>query len=640
MAGNRIKGITIEIGGNTTKLTESLKGVDKSLKDTQSKLKDVNKLLKMDPSNVELLRQKHELLGKAVKDTETRQKELKKALEDAKNAGDTTKAKEQQDALQRELVETTEKLKDLKKEYDSFGSAGAQAVAAVGEKFKEAGDKISGVGKSMTTTVTAPLVGLFTLAAAGASDLEENLNKVDVAFGNDAQSVKDWAENATTQFGLSKNAALEATSLFGDMGTAMGLTTGDAAEMSMNLAGLAGDLSSFKNIDIETAMNALKGVFTGETESLKGLGVIMNQTNLKEFADGLGLVYDEMSQTELVNLRYNYVLEATKNAQGDYARTSDGTANSIRTLQATVSNLAAELGSALLPIITPIIQKITEWAQKFAALDEGTKNTIVTVALVVAALGPLLTVIGSVISAIGTVMTLAPAISAAISVLMGPIGAVIAIVALLAVTIATNWESIKTWTLNLVQNISSALENIRSTMSSVFSSIPGIISGAISGLVGIVSGVFNGIKDTISNAINGAKDVVTSAVNTIKGAFNFSWSLPPIKLPHFSVSGGEPPWGIMGKGSLPKISVSWYKKAYENAVMFTTPTVLPTLGGLKGFGEGSGSELVIGTNKLREIVGASGNNINVNVYAAPGMNETAVANAVALKLDRWLGERV
>ena len=80
--------------------------------------------------------------------------------------------------------------------------------------------------------------------------------------------------------------------------------------------------------------------------------------------------------------------------------------------------------------------------------------------------------------------------------------------------------------------------------------------------------------------------------------------------------------------------------AYENAVLFNSPTVIPTINGMKGFGDGNGSELVIGTNKLRELVGAAGNNVNVNVYAAPGMNETAVANAVALKLDRWLGERV
>ena len=96
----------------------------------------------------------------------------------------------------------------------------------------------------------------------------------------------------------------------------------------------------------------------------------------------------------------------------------------------------------------------------------------------------------------------------------------------------------------------------------------------------------------------------------------------------------------MGKGSLPKISISWYRKAYDDAVLFNQPTIIPTIGGLKGFGDGPGSELVIGVNKLREVIGTSGNNININVYAAPGMDETAVANAVAVKLDRWLGERL
>lgn len=717
MAGNRIKGITIEIGGNTTKLTDSLKSVDKSLKDTQSKLKDVNKLLKMDPSNVELLRQKHDLLTKAVEDTKKRQEELKKALENAKNAGDTKYSQEQQDALQRELIETTQQLKNLQEESKKFGSVGAQQAAVFGEKLKDAGGKISGVGKDLTVSATAPITAFFTLAANGASDLEENLNKVDVAFGKDAGTVKQWAENATNQFGLSKNAALEAASLFGDMGTAMGLTTGDAAKMSTELAGLAGDLSSFKNIDVDVAMNALKGVFTGETESLKSLGIIMNQTNLKAFADDLGLVYDEMSQAELVNLRYNYVLEATKNAQGDYARTSDGTANSIRTLEATLSNLTAELGSALLPIITPIIQKLTEWAKKFSELDEGTKNTIVTVGLIIAALGPLLTVLGTLISLVGSALTLAPAISAAIAFISGPIGAVIALVALLAITFYKNWESIKQWTINLFKSIRSTFDNIKSAISnavnnavsfvssafnqiysvvtsivnnvrnavssgfnavvsaisgainsaisavssgfnsivstisgavnsaygivsSVFGSISGAVSGAISGITGTVSSVFWGVYNTISSAINSAVGVVQGAVNTIKNAFNFSWSLPHLKVPHISVSGGVAPYGIGGKGSLPRFNISWYRKAYENAVLFNSPTVIPTISGMKGFGDGNGSELVIGTNKLRELVGAAGNNVNVNVYAAPGMNETAVANAVALKLDRWLGERV
>lgn len=718
MAGGRIRGITIELGGDTSKFVDAIKKADKSINETQKKLKDVNKLLKLDPGNTELLRQKQEALAKAVEQTGEKSKALKAALKEMEAAGITDKTRAQYDALQRELVETEQSFKSLKKEANGFGSVFAQQISVAGEKVKEFGGKVTNVGKGMSATVTAPLVGFFTVAASGASDLEENLNKVDVAFGSDAKAVKDWSETATTQFGLSRNAALEAASLFGDMGTAMGLTTGDAAEMSMNLAGLAGDLSSFKNIDIETAMNALKGVFTGETESLKGLGVIMNQTNLKEFAADMGLVYDEMSQAELVNLRYNYVLEATKNAQGDYARTSDGTANSIRTLQATLSNLTAELGSALLPIITPIIQKVTEWAKRFTGLDEGTRKTIVTIGLVVAAIGPLLVVIGNLVSIIGTIMTMAPAISAAFAALSGPIGlAVAAIAGLIAIGVALgqHWDEVVEWTKNLGRSISKAFDDILKSIKTAvnnawtavrtaFQNIVNAITNAVNNARNTVSNVFNAIKNTISNVLNAALGVVQSVVNRIKSAFNFSlsipsiatgaldvakgavdwvvsaikgafnfslslpsvatgvfssvtstvqgivdkvkgamnfsWSLPVLKVPRVTVDGGAAPWGIGGKGRLPSFNVTWHKNAYDNPMLFTRPTVLATPNGFHGFGDGNGAELVIGTNKLREIIGATGNNINVNVYAAPGMNETALANAVALKLDRWLGERV
>lgn len=684
--GGRIKGITIEINGDTTGLQDALKGVDKSLKDTQTQLKDVNKLLKMDPGNAELLRQKQQLLAKAVEDTKEKLKTEKDALEQLQAAGATdSKSIEQQNALKREIADTTQTLKKLTEEYKSFGSVAAQQVAVVGEKFKAAGDKMSSVGQSMTATVTAPIVGMFTLAASGASDLEENLNKVDVAFGKDAQAVKDWADGATAQFGLSKNAALEATSLFGDMGTAMGLTTGDAADMSTKLAGLAGDLSSFKNIDVEQAMSALKGVFTGETESLKGLGIIMNQTNLKQFAEDTGLVYDELSQAELVTLRYNYVLENTKNAQGDYARTSDGTANSIRTLQATVSNLTAELGSALLPIITPIIQKITEFAKSFSGLDEGTKNTIVTVGLVVAALGPLLAVVGNVVSVIGTIMTMAPALSAAFAALTGPVGIVVAAVAgLIAIGVALykNWDTVVASAKKLMQNLQTAFNNIRSTVSNVFNNVRNTISSVMSAAQNAVSSAVNRIKslfnfslkipEVATGALDAAKSAVDSVVGWIKGAFNFglslpsvatdvfssvtstvqgivdrvkgamnfSWSLPSLKVPKIIVNGGKAPWGIGGAGTPPSFSVQWHRDAYDNPLMFTRPTVLATPNGLHGFGDGPGAELVIGLNKLQKLVGASGNTINVSVYASPGMNETALANAVAVKLDKWLGERV
>ena len=256
----------------------------------------------------------------------------------------------------------------------------------------------------MSLAVTTPIVMGGKKMISAASDYEENLNKVDVAFGNSSQSIKDWANNATRQFGLSKNQALEATSLFGDMATSMGLTQPAAADMSMSLAGLAGDLASFKNLSIDEAMTALNGVFTGETESLKRLGVVMTETNLEEFASKTGQVYKEMSQAEKVQLRYNYVMEMTKNAHGDYANTADGTANSMRTFTGAVDNLNIALGQHLLPMLTPLVQKATEMVQRFSEADPKLQKLILAFVGVAAVIGPVLILSGTLISSVGSIV--------------------------------------------------------------------------------------------------------------------------------------------------------------------------------------------------------------------------------------------
>ena len=158
---------------------------------------------------------------------------------------------------------------------EKAASSFEKKMESISSKAKSIGDKISGIGTALTVGVTTPLAVAGKSMVTAASDFDENLNKVNVAFGNSADSVKSWADTATKNFGLSMNQALEATSLFGDMATSMGLTQPAAASMSTSLAGLAGDLASFKNIEIDQAMTALSGVFTGETESLKQLGIVM-----------------------------------------------------------------------------------------------------------------------------------------------------------------------------------------------------------------------------------------------------------------------------------------------------------------------------------------------------------------------------
>ena len=271
----------------------------------------------------------------------------------------------------------------------------------VGKGLQDVGGTLTKVGSNLSKYVTAPVLAAGTAAVKLASDYDENLNKVEASFKDNAKEVKEWAKTATKQFGISESAALEATSLFGDMGTSMGLTTKEAALMSTGLAGLAGDLASFKNIGIDQAMTALKGIFTGETESLKTLGVVMTQANLKQFAADMGLVYDSMSEAEKVTLRYQYVLSKTTNAQGDYARTSDGTANSLRTLQASVENLGAAFGQEIVPMITPMIQKLTDAVTAFGELSDSQKQTTINLAATAAAVGPVTTAFGKLSAGLG-----------------------------------------------------------------------------------------------------------------------------------------------------------------------------------------------------------------------------------------------
>ena len=427
--------------------------------------------------------------------------------------------------------------KELGKEFsEGFEEGVSSPTDGIQQKLNSVSSSMTNFGNKMSLSVTAPLVVLGGKMVNAASDMEENLNKVDVAFGKSADGVKAWADTAIESFGLSKNQALEATSLFGDMATSMGLPQDAAANMSTSLAGLAGDLASFKNIDIEQAMTALNGVFTGETESLKTLGIVMTETNLKQFAEDAGLVYDEMSQAEKVQLRYAYVMETTKNAQGDYARTADGTANSMRTLQASFDNLIAILGESLLPAITPIIQFITDLLQKFSELDPATQKVIVIIGAVLAAIGPVVSVVGGIISVVSTLMPIITAVVSALNPITLAIGAVIAAIVLLI----KNWDAVKETMQkfdDFLQEIfakdftevfgpvlGEALNAFFQNVENIWNSIKQIFNGIVTFISGVFAGdwekAWEGIKDIFEGVFKAFEALAKAPLNAVIGAIN------------------------------------------------------------------------------------------------------------------------
>ena len=249
MAG-RIQGITVEIGGDTTKLQTALKGVNTEIRNTQSQLRDVDKLLKLDPGNTELLAQKHRLLGDAVKETKEKLETLKTAAEQAEQAlKDGTITQDQYDGLQREIVETEQKLKSLEEQAKKSGTA-LQEIAAKGEKLKTVGDNVTNVGKKFMP-VTLGVVGLGTAAVKTAADFDSAMSKVAAvsgATGSDLEALRDKAREMGEKTKFSASEAAEAMNYM----AMAGWKTEDmlsGIEGIMNLAAASGeDLATTSDI--------------------------------------------------------------------------------------------------------------------------------------------------------------------------------------------------------------------------------------------------------------------------------------------------------------------------------------------------------------------------------------------------------
>lgn len=233
---------------------------------------------------------------------------------------------------------------------DDRASRTLKGVQATATKMGDAIRKATLVGG-------AAIVGLSAVSLKFASDLDESMNKVNVVFGDSADAVVKFSENAATALGISQARALEATGTFGNLFVTMGLGQEDAASMSTELAQLAADLASFNNIDPTEALDKLRAGLVGEVEPLRTVGVALNAAAVEAEAMRLGLVAagDEMSEADKVQARYSLILQQTTTAQGDFARTSDGMANGMRIARAQLEDLAAKMGTMLMPIALKVL---------------------------------------------------------------------------------------------------------------------------------------------------------------------------------------------------------------------------------------------------------------------------------------------
>jgi len=535
--------LLVKIGLDNTGFNQGMKELDQSLKLAKAEFQAAAAKMGDMSSAADQLKIKVDYLNK--------QAELQRQKVAAlKDAYDKAAASTEQDAaaveklrikmLQAEkvLANMENSLKKTVRELDLQASAWtrlAKKAEDASQKLKNAGNSITSAGQGLTLTLTAPIMAAGGAAVKLASDTNEALNKVDVAFKDNAQGIKDWSDTTLERFGIARGTALDMASTYGDMATSMGLNTEQASVMSETLVGLAGDLASFKNIKIDIADTALKSVFTGETESLKQLGIVMTQTNLQEYAysQGVRKKIQEMSQAEQTQLRYNYVLAMTKNAQGDFERTGAGTANQMRVFSESLKELGATMGQHILPVITPLIQKLNELVQKFGDLSPSAQKTILVVAGVVAAIGPAVLIIGQLVTAAGAISgvvgTAAAAIAsasgvtaalgAAFTALTGPIGIAVAVIAGLVLAVKELWQN---------------NESFRTVVKEVWSDIQAIITQAGiaihtfwnkwgDDLIAIFSNIWNIIKTVFQTAAQVIINLFGFFLDVLQGDWQGAW---------------------------------------------------------------------------------------------------------------------
>lgn len=234
------------------------------------------------------------------------------------------------------------------------------------------------VAAGAITAIGAAVVDFGKEAIEAASDLAEVQNVVDTVFGDDARVIDNWSKKAGEKFGLTETMAKRFTSTLGAMMKSSGLAGNEIVNMSTDLAGLAADMASFYNLDFETAFEKIRSGISGETMPLKQLGINMSVANLEAFAlaQGLEKTFSQMSQGEQTMLRYQYIMQATADAQGDFEKTSDGFANAQRRIQSSLESIKTSVGKLLIEPFSQATAGVADFLAKIAA-DMMPEKTVI-----------------------------------------------------------------------------------------------------------------------------------------------------------------------------------------------------------------------------------------------------------------------
>ena len=385
-------------------------------------------------------------------------------------------------------------------------------------KFGASLKKLAGV---MAATFGAQqLVSFAKDTVMAASDMEESLSKVRVVFGDGAEAVEKFGASAAVNMGISNQAALEAAGTYGNLFQAFGLGQGESQKMSMSLVQLAGDMASFNNTSIDDAILALRSGLSGETEPLKKFGVALSDVRLKAEAAamGLGTYTGTLPPAIKSQAAYSLIMKDTTLAQGDYARTADGTANTMKTMKAQFDDAKVSLGQALMPAFRGLLAVLKLIIPMLKALGNFFKNNKDEIKAFAIAVG-----IGSVAWGIYTIAVKRAEIAQKLLNLaqkMNPIGLIVIAVGLLAAGLVKLWKNSETFrnvVLSVAKAAIKAFASVIPMVGQVFEAIMKIVTGPLRLFLGALSklpgvGKFaKGALDTINKGLDGISDFADKA---------------------------------------------------------------------------------------------------------------------------------
>ncbi len=518
---------------------------------------------------------------------------------------------------------------ETKKELNDVAESGENTKNKLSDSFQSIGNKAADLGKKMTLGLTTAIGGLVGMGVKYNIEMETLETNLATLLGSSEKASAKLEELRT----MGAKTPFETTDLV--KATQKMLAFGIDTEKTNGYLQMLGDISMGDANKLDSLTLAFSQIGASGRASMEDINQMIDQGFnpltyvVKNTGESMAEVRDRVSEGKV---SFEEIASAMQDATskggsfyGSMDKASETTSGKISTLKDNLGVMVGNLTNSLMPIFEKIVNKLAEWVEWFSSLDSGTQEMIVKTLLLVAAIGPLLIILGNIISSVGTMITVFGKLKTAFTVVKtsmsalnvvmkaNPIGLVITAIGLLVAAFIYLWnncEGFRNFWIKLgnkikevwnsaVNGVKKGIENVKNFFGNLKDNVTSKIKSFKDGVVN----TFNKIRTAITSPIEKARDVVKGVIDKIKGFFKFNVSLPKIKLPHFAIKPSGWQIGDLLKGSIPKLGIDWYAKAVKAPMLLDEPTAfgISNSGNIRVGGE-AGSEIVGGTSTIMGMI--------------------------------------